>query len=127
LDILDTRDAELIKLAKEAIAATLRNIEPYEDVELDPRLAARLTQEEDPELVIATLNALRKFGDTRSIEPMEQLAEGKGRVPKARKEQIAVLSRMALADVRMREAKLIIDRATPSQLETPEERLQQGL
>ncbi len=116
LEVLSSQDPKLIALAEESLTASLMKVGPREVEAFDAvqRKAlfrqAAITKKAD--LAEACIHALRTVGDREAIATLEGIAEGESALKDAENERLATAARMALADIRMREAGKIIGPAT---------------
>lgn len=113
VEMLDSQDKMMRRVAEEAVASLLPRIDQEDYDSLDrvqtEKLFSALKTTADLDFTAAVLGAAKRYGGRESIAPLEQFAAGRSPMKKKEHERAVSLSKMALADIRMRIARQKID------------------
>lgn len=113
LELLVLEDKGMRDLAAEAVTGLLPLLEPEDfaglTVHQKDLVFGALFATKKLDFAAAILGAVQHCGDFSTIDPIEQFAEGKSALTKKDHARAESLARMALADIRVRAAKLKIE------------------
>lgn len=113
IEVLDCGDKEVVTLARECLIELLPRIDEQDSDLLDSTQRAKLAQlaktDADPELAARAIGALRYVGRGADLLALDSIAQGTTKVPKAKREHVAELARMASVDLRIRLSRSLIE------------------
>lgn len=117
-ELLDNQEIEMKKLIEEALATSLTKVEPSHAVHFNANtrrlLCLSIATTSNPSFADAAVHALGQIGTLEELATLEKIAATSVMLPMPEdKERVANRASMAMAHIRMREAKVRIDAADP--------------
>ncbi len=113
IELLDTQDKGIRILLEEGLAKLLPLLDQQDyDALTEPQLSLlfrSLSKTQNMNYAVASMGLLRRCAGTNAIPTLETVAEGKSALRKKDGAKAKSLASMALADIRMRAAKVQID------------------